>query len=840
MAGLGSRPPEALPPSLELVRRTARYAVGASLVTAPLTFWGAGFGPALLVLATAVPNGIILLAFGLGYRRGIVEGFIAVQSLLVLLLFVTTGGLSGAFTVFFVVLPMLPTLLVTPRRLAYVASALVVTGVLSVAYAVDVGWVSSLDPAVAESGWLRMLNTVLAIFGSGITAAAAMNNLQAAIDDAVAEEQRARAAVEQKKSFLANISHELRTPMNAILGYSELILEESTDELTARDVRSMHEAGQRLLDLINDVLHLARVDAGETTMDLRRHPADGMARELTQLLRAKHPTAAVTVAPAAPTAFLFTDVQRLRHVLNHIVDGLPVDEAVALSIDVDASSVRFTFAIPPRDPETPRPLGWLLAERIAEQLDATFVQHLTPHHAVELRVPRRARELSTATHVRNARTHTWRTGSPDPLDAVRTELGERLAAMWVALLLLVAAIETLAFGPLPVHLLGQGLGVAFCVLLLGLFARGHGRFARGIVPSASALAITLAMVVDGGFSGSIALYLPALPAMGAMLLGPRGGLVAAGVAAGLAITVWAVGDLIGGGSPSVDPRFDAAMHGALAALLTGSVVGLASAPLRRAADTAAGAAHRAQLADSAASHFLGAVSHELRTPLHVILGYSEMLLEDCDESSRRRDLHRIVHAGQHLRSVVDDLLDMSTIESGELALSPETVDLTVLIEQVGAVVGPAVRRRRNRLTSDIHPQAEHVTADLKRLRQILLNLLSNAAKFTQNGSITVRVRLAEPGQVVVKVEDTGIGIASDDLTTLFEPFRQAHAGRPGEFGGTGLGLTISRRLARLMDGDLVAESTLGVGSTFVLTLPAGPDLDDVGHRRDLTSIRERR
>ncbi len=236
----------------------------------------------------------------------------------------------------------------------------------------------------------------------------------------------------------------------------------------------------------------------------------------------------------------------------------------------------------------------------------------------------------------------------------------------------------------------------------------------------------------------------------------------------------------------------------------------------------------AERANRAKSAFLALMSHELRTPLNAIAGYVE-LIDDAIYGpvtpAQREALGRVVRAQQHLLALINDLLDFARIESGRLELHTEPMDLGQAVTEVVTMVEGQLTTRGLSYATQLPPSPVHVTADPERLRQILLNLLSNATKFTRSGGrITITVDDVAPdatgGEAVrLHVGDTGIGIPPDELEAIFQPFVQAHRNHsPGSQQGTGLGLPISRQLARGMGGDLTATSRPGEGSTFTLTL----------------------
>ncbi|HMQ34839.1 MAG TPA: ATP-binding protein [Chloroflexaceae bacterium] len=226
----------------------------------------------------------------------------------------------------------------------------------------------------------------------------------------------------------------------------------------------------------------------------------------------------------------------------------------------------------------------------------------------------------------------------------------------------------------------------------------------------------------------------------------------------------------------------------------------------------------AEAASRAKSTFLANMSHELRTPLNAIIGYSELLLDEVEGAEQAADLRRIKGAGAHLRSLIDDLLDHAKLEAGRIDLRPAPVALPALLDEVAATVGHLAAQNRNRLTVALAPDLPPLLADEVRLRQILLNLLSNACKFTEDGRVELRVR-REGDALLFAVSDTGIGMGPEQLARIFQPFVQATGHTVRRYGGTGLGLSIARQLARMMGGEITVRSTPGRGSVFTLSLP---------------------
>ncbi|MBI1916690.1 MAG: response regulator [Planctomycetes bacterium] len=233
----------------------------------------------------------------------------------------------------------------------------------------------------------------------------------------------------------------------------------------------------------------------------------------------------------------------------------------------------------------------------------------------------------------------------------------------------------------------------------------------------------------------------------------------------------------------------------------------------------------AEQANSAKSQFLANMSHELRTPLNVIINYAEMLMEEAEEQDLPDflpDLKRIHASGKHQLSLINDILDMSKIEAGRIDLYPERFDVPAMVADVATTIRPVVEKNGNALVVDCDAALGAMHSDLTRVRQCLFNLLSNAGKFTDKGTVALRVTCEErDGQEWLRfsVRDSGIGMTPAQLTKLFKPFTQADASTTRQYGGTGLGLAISRRLSEMMGGTIEVTSEPGSGSTFTLHLP---------------------
>jgi signal transduction histidine kinase len=234
---------------------------------------------------------------------------------------------------------------------------------------------------------------------------------------------------------------------------------------------------------------------------------------------------------------------------------------------------------------------------------------------------------------------------------------------------------------------------------------------------------------------------------------------------------------------------------------------------------------RAEAASRAKSDFLAKMSHELRTPLNAIIGYSENLREEAEENGHRLylpDLDRVVGAGRHLLALISDVLDLSKIEAGHMELCDETFGVAALIAEVEAITAPLATQNGNRFSVRQADELGTMRTDATRLRQCLVNLLSNACKFTRDGSVELDVAtdtIDGVAQVRFAVRDTGIGMTPDQMARLFQPFTQADASMTRRFGGTGLGLALTKEFIGMLGGTVTVDSTIDVGSCFTLTMP---------------------
>ena len=235
-----------------------------------------------------------------------------------------------------------------------------------------------------------------------------------------------------------------------------------------------------------------------------------------------------------------------------------------------------------------------------------------------------------------------------------------------------------------------------------------------------------------------------------------------------------------------------------------------------------------QMASENKSQFVSSMSHELRTPLNAIIGLTEMMVTNAARFGTEKahePLQRVNRAGTHLLGLINQVLDLSKIEAGKLELNPQVVQLMPLIDEVIGTARQLAEQNKNQLAVDTPADLGTLTVDPMRLRQILLNLLSNACKFTKEGEVKLRASRASNGRhwIELSVSDTGIGMTPEQQAKLFEEFAQADKTTAQRFGGTGLGLAITRKLARMMGGDVTVASEPGKGSVFTLRLPAHAD-----------------
>lgn len=247
-------------------------------------------------------------------------------------------------------------------------------------------------------------------------------------------------------------------------------------------------------------------------------------------------------------------------------------------------------------------------------------------------------------------------------------------------------------------------------------------------------------------------------------------------------------------------------------------------------------------ANEAKSSFLANMSHELRTPLNAIIGYTEILTEELEETDAVfavEDLDKIHKSASHLLAIICEILDLSKIEAGMMAKYETTFDIHSLLKDLEVTVQPLIKQNNNSIVVECPDNIGYVHSDLTKLRQIILNLLSNACKFTQNGTITLQADIFQHGceHIIFKVKDTGIGILPEEEKWLFEPFVQADNSATRKYGGTGLGLAICRRMTEMLGGSIDVLSQYGQGSTFIVDIPRGDISDQPENLADVPKVK---
>jgi len=226
------------------------------------------------------------------------------------------------------------------------------------------------------------------------------------------------------------------------------------------------------------------------------------------------------------------------------------------------------------------------------------------------------------------------------------------------------------------------------------------------------------------------------------------------------------------------------------------------------------------LASRHKSEFLANMSHELRTPMNAIIGFTRLVMRRAKDILPARDyenLGKILVSADHLLNLIKDILDLSKIEAGRMEVHPTSSELGPLLDECGRTIEPLIKGERLHLVKEIDADLPLLFTDQDKLKQVLVNLLGNAVKFTEEGTISITAR-QQDGQIAIAVADTGIGIPEDKLELIFEEFRQADSSTTRRYSGTGLGLSISRRLIHLLGGDIVVQSVVGVGSTFTVLI----------------------
>ncbi|MEZ4447984.1 MAG: HAMP domain-containing sensor histidine kinase [Nannocystaceae bacterium] len=409
-----------------------------------------------------------------------------------------------------------------------------------------------------------------------------------------------------------------------------------------------------------------------------------------------------------------------------------------------------------------------------------------------------------------------------------------LVASSIGIGLLVTVSQTIRAFTLPItatFFSGVAVIIFFYALPWFQWVTRSSRLAGGVLSLALVLALPAIHYQVHHFPAPVLVFFPAVPVVATFFVGIRLGLVAvlalAGAVVGLVRALpWGLSPEYADYTPTL--AASAAVCTAICYLL--AVVYERNhrrneADLKRINQELAAARARAEEADRRKTEFLRHMSHELRTPLNAIVGYSELLTEELEEGDPepRADAEKIGAASRHLLGLINDLLDISKIEAGAIALHFEEFAPTELFTDLEGTLAPLASGNGNRLTLDVDAALGVIRSDRQRLHQILLNLAGNACKFTRDGAITVRCRRDGDAQVTFEVADTGVGIDPARQSEIFEPFVQVDASVERRRQGTGLGLAITRKLVEHLGGTISVRSALGQGSTFTFALPrAGP------------------
>jgi signal transduction histidine kinase len=398
----------------------------------------------------------------------------------------------------------------------------------------------------------------------------------------------------------------------------------------------------------------------------------------------------------------------------------------------------------------------------------------------------------------------------------------------------VAGLAGLLLG-VPYSILFQLLGVRWSMPVMGTIAlcivgavfvftrRGKTRAGAWVSAWGAFAFIALALIARGGMQSNAAAWLLVAPLFATFIGGPRQGVISASATAATFALVWLAPEL-GFALPPPLPnellKWMPLVDYPLIALLFGGMLGVQAGLWERAEKEALEAAHARYI-------FLATMSHEIRTPLNGVLGLAEVLLGTALTAEQRELAATIQRSGSLLRSVLDDVLDYSKIDSGHLEADVVAVDVQVLCGDVGRLWEGTAGERG--LAIEVVTEAgapRSVMTDANKLRQIVGNLVSNALKFTPRGTVRVELASASEG-LTVRVRDPGIGMNAAQLQRIFEPFVQGDHSTTRRFGGTGLGLSICRRLARFLGGEITVESAIGAGSTFTVSLPLVPIAEPV-------------
>jgi len=698
------------------------------------------------------------------------------------------------------------------------------------------------------------------------------------LDDAERRRQETERLLESRSRLMRGFSHDVKNPLGAAEGQLALLADSVFGKLPAEQRVSIARARASIrtaLRLIDSLVELARVETGGLTIERAPMDVRSVAQEVAEEYRAaaEEKGLELDVRLAETLPIVHSDVDRIRQILaNLVVNAVKYTEHGRITVSVEPREA---------DPRAPGPGPWVtiavsdtgpgIPEDQQEAIFGEFIRLDTGRDrrrgaGLGLAISQRLARLlggDITLESRPGKGSTFTLWLPQDRTAASPEVGEMRAADGGSRSCCSMAEEEIA--RLRARVEEQERALAEHRLLAGATATLSSsldyldtleRLARLAVPRLADLCVVdvvtetggmrrVAVVQRGTNGDALASATREFPAP------PPGSTYERAMRSGQAqilrqITNEELQELTGDGKRlellrTVQPRSAIVVPLAARGRTLGLLVLIRTEPrppydeddlrlaseLGRRASIAADNARlyeAAEAASQAKSDFLAVMSHELRTPLTAIVGYQELLAAGVAGSvtnEQMKYLRRIGASAQHLREIIEEILTFSGLESGREMLRPEPTDLTLLATDTADVVAPAAREKG--LTFDVivpdHPV--RATTDPAKLRRILLNLLNNAVSFTNEGGIRLVLEQGDH-QVLFHVQDTGIGIASESLERIFEPFWQEQRGLTREVGGTGLGLTVARRLARMLGGDVTVVSELGKGSTFTARIPLTP------------------
>jgi signal transduction histidine kinase len=663
---------------------------------------------------------------------------------------------------------------------------------------------------------------------------------------------------EAKSAFLARMSHELRTPLNVVVGFADVLRDGLVGPLTARQrshVEDIAGSGRDLLLLVDELLDLSKVEAGELDLTVEEVDLAEVVRGAEVLVRGRAREAGVSLHLKRPAGAVLVEADALRirqvvwNLLGNALKFTPRGGAIYLAIEADDRNVRVHVedsgpGIAPEDQErifepyvqgTAAPegsgIGLALCRRLVRAHGGRLVVSSQPGNGstFTFELPRRApRGTTTTKPPRDAERAAWT--ELDQAILVPGSPANRLAVAYVgrwfsnAASLLLPLMAAITPGPARVRIVVVVLaGISFAVSQA--LSRGRPSPPLPMLDLLSvfgATAIGIGVVIGGSFADLVALaYGWTVLASGALHTAPR---VATQVC--MVAVSYTVALLVSQPEDAFDRWVAVAMLVACNVVVVGWVAGRlreAIAELFGARLAAEVARERVAAVSAHKSEFLANTSHELCTPLNAIIGFAQVLQDEQTGPLLPRQaeyLDDILESGQALLALITDLLDLAKLEAGRLQRTRQPTTIGSLVNAAVTEVGPSAARRGIRLLVDCPEELPTVDADPANLYHALVNLLTNAVKFTSDGGRVDLLARATHGRVLVSVRDNGLGILPEQRPHLFEAFHQGLRPLPTHArGGTGLGLTLAKGLVELEGGEISVESTPDVGSTFTISLP---------------------